>query len=245
MEPTHHHLKLCTFEVATHLGRRHRLGAHKEGRVLDLNFATAWYMAQTGEPAPQALADGLVPASMMGYLQYGLRASHTTEELFLGSGPHPAEWWLAHPSPRGPDGETLVYSDGDVRLLDIFGREARVCGAALCEWELAVVAAAAGPSGAMPGGYTILIRSGGRELAGPYLVTPNQMKETTGIEWRARVNGVETGDGKNAHKLKFENGAVRPGGFQTSGPLGKAMLGPGDVLEVEVERIGSFRVTAG
>ena len=48
MEPTNHHLKLCTFEVETHLGRKQRLGAHKEGMVLDLNFATAWYLAKPG-----------------------------------------------------------------------------------------------------------------------------------------------------------------------------------------------------
>ena len=97
MEPTHHHLNLCTFEVATHLGRYQRLGAHKGGRILDLNFATAWYLAQTGEPDPQRLADALLPSSMIGYLRSGLRASYTAEELFLGAGPNPADWWLAEP----------------------------------------------------------------------------------------------------------------------------------------------------
>ena len=56
-------MKLCTFEVATHVGRHCRLGAFRSGRIVDLNFATAWYLAQQGEPEPQKLANALVPES--------------------------------------------------------------------------------------------------------------------------------------------------------------------------------------
>jgi hypothetical protein len=242
MEPTHHHLKLCTFEVCTHLGRHRRLGAHKEGRVLDLNFATAWYLAQTGEPDPQILANALVPPLMIGYLRSGLRASHTAEELFLGSGPHPAEWWRCDPPPQGPNGETLVYHDGCVRLFDIFGRDLELPGPAACEWEVALVAAA-GPGGApMPGGYTVVIRSGSREIAGPYLLTPNQIRQPDELQWTARINGEEYASGETTLALHVEKTALLPGEFRSTPMLGSAVLGPGDVLEVEAGKIGGLRV---
>ena len=41
-------MRLCTFEVATHVGRHSRVGAFRDGRVIDLNFATAWNLAQQG-----------------------------------------------------------------------------------------------------------------------------------------------------------------------------------------------------
>jgi hypothetical protein len=241
MEPAHHHLKLCTFEVCTHLGRHRRLGAHKEGRVLDLNFATAWYLAQTGEPDAQRLADALVPPSMMGYLRSGLRAAHTAEELFLGAGPHPAEWWRSEPPPEGPNCERLVHRDDSVRPLDLFGQELVLPGPAACEWELALVVAA-GPGGApMPGGYTIVVRSGSRELAGPYLITPNQIRQPAQIAWTARINGGECAQGDVTIALDLENTSRRPGEFRATPVLGSAVLRSGDVFEVEAARIGVLR----
>ncbi|HEY7389502.1 MAG TPA: hypothetical protein VH640_13395 [Bryobacteraceae bacterium] len=242
MEPTHHHLKLCTFEVCTRLGRHRRLGAYKEGRVLDLNFATAWYLAQTGEPDPHLLANALVPPLMIGYLRSGLRASHTAEELFLGSGPHPAEWWRSDPPPQGSNGETLVYHDDSVRLLDLFGREPELPGPAACEWELALVAAA-GPGGAsMPGGYTIVVRCGTRELAGPYLLTPNQIRQPAELQWTACVNSQEYASGETTLALSVEKTALHPGEFRSTSVLGSATLRPGDVLEVEAGEMGALRV---
>jgi hypothetical protein len=244
MEPSHHHLKLCTFEVCTHLGRHRRLGAHKEGRVLDLNFATAWYLAQTGEPDPHLLANALVPPLMIGYLRSGLRGSHTAEELFLGAGPHPAEWWRSDSPPEGPNGETLAYRDGSVRLLDIFGRDLELPGPGVCEWGLAIVAAA-GPRGApMPGGYTIVIRSGAGELTGPYLITPNHIRQPAELHWTARINGQECASGETAIALNVENTALRPGEFRSTPVLGSTMVRPGDVLEVEADHIGLLRVQA-
>src|ERR1044071_6978892 len=109
-------MKLCTFEVSTHLGRHNRVGAFKDGRVIDLNFATAWYLAQQGESEPQLLADALVPARMLDFLPARLRAMHTSEELFLGAGPRPEDWWKIENPPRGPNDETLVYAADQVRL---------------------------------------------------------------------------------------------------------------------------------
>src|SRR5215831_13008781 len=109
-------MKLCTFEVSTHLGRHNRVGAYKDGRVIDLNFATSWYLAQQGESEPQQLADALVPARMLEFLRAGLRAMHTSEELFLGAGPRSQDWWKMECPPRGPNDETLVYAPEQVRL---------------------------------------------------------------------------------------------------------------------------------
>jgi 2-keto-4-pentenoate hydratase/2-oxohepta-3-ene-1,7-dioic acid hydratase in catechol pathway len=110
-------MKLCTFAVSTPIGRRRRLGAVRSGVICDLNFATAWYLEQQGEPEPQRLANALVPDNMLEFLEAGTRALHTAEELFLGAGPHPSRWWeLGAGSPRGPNDETLVYRPEEVRL---------------------------------------------------------------------------------------------------------------------------------
>jgi 2-keto-4-pentenoate hydratase/2-oxohepta-3-ene-1,7-dioic acid hydratase in catechol pathway len=42
---------------------------------------------------------------------------HSALELFMLSGPHPAEWWKESHPPRGPNDETLVYEPEQVRLL--------------------------------------------------------------------------------------------------------------------------------
>src|SRR5437868_11582131 len=140
-------MRLCSFEVSTRLGRHSRVGAYKDGRVIDLNFATSWYLAQQGEAEPQVLADALVPARMLDFLRAGLRAMHTSEELFLGAGPHPADWWKIESPPRGPNDETLVYSVDQVELRAPLpnpgrlgtGDDVRVTGCALPDLKLAAV----------------------------------------------------------------------------------------------------------
>src|SRR3954463_10964465 len=109
-------MRLCTFEVSTHLGRHNRVGAFRDGRIIDLNFATAWYLAQQGESEPQQLADALAPPTMLEFLRAGLRALHTSEELFTDAGPRPGDWWKLECAPRGPNDETLVYTPDQVRL---------------------------------------------------------------------------------------------------------------------------------
>jgi hypothetical protein len=241
MDPVHHHLNICNFKVVTHLGRQWRLGAHKEKRILDLNFATAWYLAQTGEPEPQSLADALVPPSVMGYLQAGLRASHTVEELFLGSGPHPAQWWLYSPPPRGPNDETLVYADTEVSLIGLTGTEQSWNGPVNCHWEMAAVIAAGAAGAPMLGGYTLVIRAGDRKILGPYLITPNQIPQPSRIQWVARVNGVERARGAVESDLKIADSSLRPGDLTGSGVLGSVSLEPGDVIELEAEKMGVLR----
>src|SRR5690349_19847517 len=109
-------MKLCTFEVATHVGRYNRVGVFKDGRIVDLNFATAWLLARRGEGDPQQLADALVPANLPAFLRAGLRATRAAEEVFTAAASETAGWWKREPPPRGPNDETLVYKPDQVRL---------------------------------------------------------------------------------------------------------------------------------
>jgi hypothetical protein len=111
-------VEFCAFEVATPIGRFTRMGACRDGRIIDVNFATAWYLAQQGEPEAQRLADALVPPDPGDFRRFGRRAVHTAEELFMGAGPSPADWWRRDPPPRGLNGETLVYEKDEVKLLE-------------------------------------------------------------------------------------------------------------------------------
>ncbi|MDQ6706674.1 MAG: fumarylacetoacetate hydrolase family protein [Acidobacteriota bacterium] len=96
-------MKLCTFEVHTKLGRHRRLGAVIEGGIVDLNFAYAAYLSGHGERRPWKVADVLLPANMLEFLQ-------------AGAMPRAAQALEAAGEP-GVNGETLLYAPGDVRLL--------------------------------------------------------------------------------------------------------------------------------
>jgi 2-keto-4-pentenoate hydratase/2-oxohepta-3-ene-1,7-dioic acid hydratase in catechol pathway len=106
-------MKLCTFEVATSLGRHNRLGAVLPAGIVDMNFACAWHLARKGEVRPAALADVLVPPSLLEFIKGGdtsmgfARASLASleEECAREGAP-----------PRGPREETLVYPAKSVRL---------------------------------------------------------------------------------------------------------------------------------
>src|SRR2546423_8582677 len=101
-------MKLCTFEIRTHLGRRQRLGAVVPAGILDLNFAFAACLAAEGDPRAQKVADVLVPDNMLEFLQAGSKAqSHAARSIeFAAAG-----------AARGPNDETLIYALADVRLL--------------------------------------------------------------------------------------------------------------------------------
>ena len=93
-------MKLCTFEVRTHLGRHQRLGAVTGAGIVDLNFACAH------DVGSQRLADALVPSTMLEFLRAGPRAMETARTL------------LSTTLPRtGANDETIVYQPGEMRLL--------------------------------------------------------------------------------------------------------------------------------
>ncbi len=99
-------MKLVTFEVATPLGPVERLGALREGRVVDLNLAAARRYARDGRSRPAERADFFVPADLLGLLDTGdegLAEARLALEALNGE-------------PAGPRGERLVWNDGEVRL---------------------------------------------------------------------------------------------------------------------------------
>lgn len=225
-------LILCTFEVATHLGRHLRLGESRDGRVIDLNFATAWYMAQTGEAEPQRLADGLVPSDLREFLRTGLRALHTAEELFLGAGPQPPDWWRQGAPPRGPNQETLVYLKKEVTVHELFGGLADVRGPCQCEWELAAVMGRGGVAG-----YTLQNHFPGRTAIGPLLLTMAKVPDPAQVEIILRINGEERGRRPALAAFELERPDL-PGQVIGGGPLGSASLRPGDFVELEAAGFG-------
>ncbi|HUB80252.1 MAG TPA: fumarylacetoacetate hydrolase family protein [Bryobacteraceae bacterium] len=257
-------MKLCTFEVSTHLGRHTRVGAYKDGRIIDLNFATAWYLAQQGESEPQVLADALVPFRMLDFLRAGLRALHTSEELFMGAGPAPADWWKIETPPRGPNDETLVYHVADVRLRAPLPNPARLgtdedvrVSGTEPELKMAAVIGKQGTNVASLearhyiGGFTGMNDIGARYSAlGPCLVTPDEIGNPYSLEIAVRVNGEEFGRTSSAGlRPKFEqtietlssNDVIFPGdviAFRLD--LHPPVKG-GDVIELEIEKIGTLR----
>ncbi len=95
-------MRLCTFEVATHIGRQRRLGAVVDDGVVDVNFAVA------REHHSYSLADALVPPTMRGLLEGGARALHFAQEALAKLPPGPC---------RGERDETIRYRWEELRLL--------------------------------------------------------------------------------------------------------------------------------
>ncbi|MBM3810039.1 MAG: fumarylacetoacetate hydrolase family protein [Acidimicrobiia bacterium] len=93
-------MKLCTFEVRTHLGRRRRLGAVLEDGILDLNFATALRVGSG------PLAAALVPSTMRAMLEHGQ----------MDEARQTIDWWTSRRPAHGANDETLFYKTGEVRL---------------------------------------------------------------------------------------------------------------------------------
>jgi 2-keto-4-pentenoate hydratase/2-oxohepta-3-ene-1,7-dioic acid hydratase in catechol pathway len=100
-------MKLLTFEVRTHVGRRRRLGAMWNGRVADLNSGCAWLLARRGDPQPQRMADACLPGTMREFLEGESRAMGWARDVLQA----------LEPAARGPNDETLVYEPDEVRLL--------------------------------------------------------------------------------------------------------------------------------
>jgi hypothetical protein len=257
-------VRFCTFEVSTHVGRHHRVGALRDGYIVDVNFATAWYLAQQGEPDPQSLANGLAPSHMLDFLRAGLRSLHAAEELFCESGP-PAGWWQRQPAPRGPNDETLVYRPDEVALCAPVPNPARVgTGAKIvchgepeCELKLAAVIGKQGedvPSlEARPyiAGYTAMNDFGARLSAlGPYLVTPEELDSPYALHASVRVNGTlagrtHTGTLRSRFEQAIETLSRRdiilPGDVIAFRLDLQPKVERGDMVELEIEGIGTLR----
>jgi 2-keto-4-pentenoate hydratase/2-oxohepta-3-ene-1,7-dioic acid hydratase in catechol pathway len=232
--------------------------------IIDVNFSTAWYLAQQGEPEPQRLANALAPGGMLDFLRAGLRAVNATEELFRASGPQPSGWWKQN-TPRGPNGETLVYQPDQVRICAPVPNPARV-GTDIeihCQAEPQYepkLAAAIGKQGLdihaleareYIAGFTAMSDFGARLSAqGPCLVTPDEIGNAYNLAVLVRVNGellAQAHTGKL--RSQFENAIERlsardvilPGDV-IAFPLELQLpVSRGDVVELEIERIGTLR----
>jgi hypothetical protein len=257
-------VKFCTFEVATHVGRHCRVGAFHGGCIVDVNFATAWYLSQQGEPEPQRLANGLAPADMLDFLRAGLRPIHAAEELFSESGP-PADWWRRDPLPRGPNDETIVYRPEEVRLCAPVLNPARVgpdteivCREEPeCQVKLAAVIGKQGMDiqslEARPyiAGYTALNDFGARlSSLGPYLVTPEEFRSPYTLRASVRINGEVSGQTHTGTlRSKFEQAIetlsrrdiVLPGDVIAFRLDLQPKVRRGDVVEFEIDGIGTLR----
>ncbi|HVJ09144.1 MAG TPA: fumarylacetoacetate hydrolase family protein [Acidisarcina sp.] len=95
-------MKLCTFEVQTHLGSFRRLGAVCSDSVIDLNFAAALHLENSRH------ADALVPPSLLAWLEGGTLTHKTTLDAIAYL---PAHLW------QGKHGETLRYRHDEIRML--------------------------------------------------------------------------------------------------------------------------------
>ena len=246
------------------MGRHCRVGALHGGAIIDLNFGTAWYLAQQGEPEPQRLANGLAPADMVDFLRMGLRSRHAADELLRDSGPL-ADWWLRDPLPRGPNDETMVYRPEEVRLCAPIPNPARVgtdteivCREEPeCDLKLAAVIGKEGMDvqslEARPyiAGYTAMTDAGARLSAlGPYLVTPEELGGAYTLQASVRINGELAGQTHTGTlRSRFEQAIetlsrrdiVLPGDVIAFRLDLQPKVRRGDVVELEIERIGTLR----
>ena len=105
-------MKLCTFEVTTSLGKFLRLGAKTDKGIIDLNSACAWHLRKKGESQPHRLANALVPADMLRFLEGEI----TSTSFAAASVKDVADALSAGETPVGANGETIVFSGDAVRL---------------------------------------------------------------------------------------------------------------------------------
>ena len=94
-------MKLCTFEVSTHLGRHSRLGAIDPGGVIDLRFAAAHHLGN------DRLAEALVPPSLRELLEGGADSMDAARQAIA---------FLPPEIRTSSKEETIRYSWDEIRL---------------------------------------------------------------------------------------------------------------------------------
>lgn len=113
-QPEKASMKLCTFEVATHLGWQRRLGAVVQtddrnadsnveyDSIVDLHFAVAHHLNSS------RMAEALAPSSLRGLLEGGHASMEAAQKAIA---------FLPPEMRTGKHGETLRYRPEEVRLL--------------------------------------------------------------------------------------------------------------------------------
>lgn len=95
-------MKLCTFEVRTHLGRHRRLGAVDRDGLIDVHFAVAHHLES------YRLAEALAPPTLLGLLDGGPASMQAAQNAVAALPPEMR---------TGKNDETLRYGWSEVRLL--------------------------------------------------------------------------------------------------------------------------------
>ena len=101
-------VKLVTFEVATDEGPFERLGALTKDSVIDLNLAQAALLKVSGKNEPQKLADAILPADMLAFLDAGDDALDAARQALE---------FADRTTITGPRGERIVYQEQNIKLL--------------------------------------------------------------------------------------------------------------------------------
>ena len=103
-------MKLVTFEIPTPVGSFARIGALHHHTIVDLNMAYTHLLAESGESQPYRLAGAEVPSTMLELFEGGTSAMNKASRAY------DLVTQMDLP-PRGPKGETIVYSRENVRVL--------------------------------------------------------------------------------------------------------------------------------
>ncbi|MGH7229884.1 MAG: fumarylacetoacetate hydrolase family protein [Nitrospiraceae bacterium] len=103
-------MKLVSFFIRTPIGNFVRVGALHAQSIIDLNMAYARMLADQQEAQPYRLANAVVPSTMLELLEGGPSAMAAARLAFDYAVPFDA-------SVTGPAGETIIYSNADVRLV--------------------------------------------------------------------------------------------------------------------------------
>jgi 2-keto-4-pentenoate hydratase/2-oxohepta-3-ene-1,7-dioic acid hydratase in catechol pathway len=103
-------MRLATFEVATPVGPRRRVGAVDGEELVDVHAAYAAALEADGEADPTAIADAHTPPEMVPFLQRGERA--------LDGARRALDYARKHDEDRGPTGGKLRF-DPDEEGVDL------------------------------------------------------------------------------------------------------------------------------
>jgi 2-keto-4-pentenoate hydratase/2-oxohepta-3-ene-1,7-dioic acid hydratase in catechol pathway len=101
-------MKLYTFRVPSPVGPLTRIGAGLEGRIVDLNLATAARLRDAGEPDWRDYADFLVPSDMITFLERGPKARKAAADAMS---------LVAAETELPPEVGRVIHDIGEVHLM--------------------------------------------------------------------------------------------------------------------------------
>jgi 2-keto-4-pentenoate hydratase/2-oxohepta-3-ene-1,7-dioic acid hydratase in catechol pathway len=103
-------MRLVSFRLNTPIGNFVRVGALHGQSIIDLNMAYARLLADRKEAQPYRLANAIVPSTMLELLEGGPSALAAARQAF--------DYVVPFGAPiQGPKGETIVYTETDVRII--------------------------------------------------------------------------------------------------------------------------------